>query len=73
MRWDIIFLDPPYNINKSVMEKICNLLAQSEQTSIQTLIIYQYFFKKNIDQETKKLNIVKESSFGDKKVSYLRP
>jgi len=71
--WDIVFLDPPYRIAEGVMEKIFDILAKKEVTSFQTLIVYEYFFKKNIDLETKKLNMVKESSFGDKKVSYLKP
>lgn len=71
--WDMIFLDPPYRVAESVMEKIFHMLAQKKVTHSRTLIIYQYFFKKSIDFETKKFNIVKESSFGDKKVSYLTP
>jgi len=71
--WDIVFLDPPYRIAEGVMEKIFDILAKKEVTSFQTLIVYEYFFKKIIDLETKKLNMVKESSFGDKKVFYLKP
>ncbi len=73
MRWDIIFLDPPYSIREKVMQKIFDILAEKEVTSGQTLIIYHYFFKKNIDLEAEKLNMVKESFFGDKKVSYFKP
>ncbi len=71
--WDMIFLDPPYRIADRVMEKIFYILAQKKITHSKTLIIYQYFFKKRLDFATKKFNIVKESSFGDKKVSYLTP
>ncbi len=55
------------------MRKIFDILIEKKETFGQPLIIYQYFFKKNIDLETKKLKIVKESSFGDKKVTYLEP
>ncbi|MGM0364945.1 MAG: 16S rRNA (guanine(966)-N(2))-methyltransferase RsmD [Actinomycetota bacterium] len=73
IRWDIVFVDPPYRVAEGVMEKVFERLAEKRVTSSRTLIVYQYFFKKNIDLEIKKLNIVKESSFGDKKVTYLTP
>ena len=37
-----------------------------------TLIIYEYFFKREVEREIEDLEIVKESFFGDKKVIYLK-
>lgn len=72
-KWDIIFLDPPYRIKSGIMEDIFRVLAEKKITKSNTMIIYEYFFKKNIDKEVKNLNMVKESCFGDKKVSYFSP
>jgi hypothetical protein len=40
-------------------------------TSEDAVIIYEFFFKKEVEEEIKNLKKVKESFFGDKKVIYL--
>lgn len=70
--WDIVFLDPPYKISEAKMAKIFGILALGQIIDKQSIIVYEYFFKKNIYHEIKKLNIIKEYHYGDKKVSYLK-
>ena len=55
------------------MKKAFSMLAEKRVTTCDTLMIYEYFFKKEIEKEIENLEIVKESFFGDKKVVYLRP
>jgi 16S rRNA (guanine966-N2)-methyltransferase len=69
--WDIVFLDPPYRVAESKMKKIFDILAQGKMIDKNSFLIYEYFFKKNIYHEIKKLNIIKEYLYGDKKVTYL--
>jgi len=72
-KWDIIFLDPPYKIESGIMKEIFDALAYKKITKPDSLIIYEYFFKKDTSTETEKLKKIKESHFGDKKVIYLSP
>ncbi len=55
------------------MKKAFDILADKRVTTEDTLIIYEYFFKRKIEKEIENLEIVKESFFGDKKVVYLKP
>ncbi len=55
------------------MKKVFDILAQKRVTTEETLIIYEYFFKRKVKKEIENLEIVKESFFGDKKVVYLKP
>lgn len=71
-QWDIVFLDPPYKISEFKMSKIFDILSRGGVIGPQSIIVYEYFFKKNIYDEIKKLNIIKEYLYGDKKVSYIR-
>ena len=71
--WDIIFVDPPYNIDTNIMKDIFEILAGKKVTKSDTIITYEYFFKKDIHNEIKNLKVIKESFFGDKIVSYLMP
>lgn len=70
-RWDIIFLDPPYNISGFKMKDIFRLLEVKDIADSNTTIIYEYFFKRDVKPEIGGLKILKESFFGDKKVIYL--
>lgn len=55
------------------MREIFDILACKKITGDDTLIIYEYFFKKDISVEKKNLKEIKQSHFGDKKVVYLSP
>jgi 16S rRNA (guanine(966)-N(2))-methyltransferase RsmD len=72
-KWDIIFLDPPYKIESGIMKQIFDNLANKKITGSDSLIIYEYFFKKDATKEIENLKKIKESHFGDKKVIYLSP
>lgn len=71
--WDIIFIDPPYKIESGIMREIFDILSEKKITRADTLIVYEYFFKKDIEKETENLRNIKQSHFGDKKVVYLSP
>ena len=71
IKWDIIFFDPPYRIEEDIMRKAFDILAEKKIINKDTLIIYEFFFKKDIEEEISNLKMVKESFFGDKKVIYL--
>lgn len=72
IKWDIIFLDPPYRIEKDIMMKAFDIIAEKMLTKEDTLIVYEFFFKREVEEEIKNLKMVKESFFGDKKVIYLK-
>jgi 16S rRNA (guanine966-N2)-methyltransferase len=71
--WDFIFLDPPYKIESTIMSEICSILSEKKITDKNTVIIYEFFFKRDVSKEISDLKIIKESFFGDKKVLYLLP
>jgi len=71
--WDIIFIDPPYKIESGIMREVFDLLSEKKITRADTLIVYEYFFKKDIEKETENLRNIRQSHFGDKKVVYLSP
>lgn len=73
LKWDIIFLDPPYKIESGIMKEIFGNLTYKRITGPDSLIIYEYFFKKDTGAEIENLKKIKESNFGDKKVIYLSP
>ncbi len=66
-------MDPPYKIESGIMKKIFDNLSEKKITRADTLIIYEYFFKKDASKEIENLRKIKESHFGDKKVIYLSP
>lgn len=71
--WDFIFIDPPYKIESKVISEICGIFSEKSITGNNTVIIYEYFFKRDVNKEINNLKIIKESFFGDKKVLYLTP
>jgi 16S rRNA (guanine966-N2)-methyltransferase len=73
INWDIIFLDPPYRIESDAMKKIFEILSKKISTTEKTIIIYEFFFKRDIKDEVKGFKILKESFFGDKRVIYVSP
>jgi len=73
LKWDIIFVDPPYKIKSDIMVEIFDAISEKKITGSDSLIIYECFFKKIVEEEIKKLNLIKESRLGDKKILYLSP
>lgn len=72
-KWDIIFIDPPYRIGAGKMKSIFDIIIQRGIAGKDSILIYEFFFKRKIEEETGSLGLVKESFFGDKKVVYLQP
>lgn len=71
-KWDIIFLDPPYRIGADMMKSIFDIIVESGIATDKTLLVYEAFSKRDIEEESGKLEIVKESFFGNKKIIYFR-
>jgi 16S rRNA (guanine(966)-N(2))-methyltransferase RsmD len=69
--FDIVFLDPPFKIETNYMVSVFNLLYKGRIIDKNSVIIYEFFFKRDIEKETEFFNIDKVSSFGEKKVIYL--
>ena len=69
---DFIFLDPPYKIEAPVMQDIFSILSNKSYIYKNATIIYEYFSKRDISDETGRLKIIKNSQFGDKIVSYIQ-
>ena len=69
--WDYVFLDPPFKIEAEKMIEIFNILFYSRIIDENSVIIYEFFFKRNIEAEIGNFNIFKTSVFGEKKVIYL--
>jgi hypothetical protein len=55
------------------MKKIFNIMTEKRTGKKDSLIIYEYFFKRDITEEIKELKVIKKSHFGDKDVIYLSP
>jgi len=53
------------------MVSVFNLLYKGRIIDKNSVIIYEFFFKRDIEKETEFFNIDKVSSFGEKKVIYL--
>ncbi len=72
--FDLVFVDPPYRIAKEKMKNLFSLLADREKRIINnnSVIIYEYFLKRDIGEEIDRLNIIKNTYFGDKIVSYIK-
>lgn len=71
--WDFIFIDPPYKIESRIISDLCGIFSEKKITNKSTIIIYEFFFKRDVSKEISNLKIIKESFFGDKKVLYLSP
>lgn len=69
--FNIVFIDPPYSISFFTISEVFRLLAKSNFVNKNTIFIYEYFFKRNTDEEISGFEIVKKSFFGDKIVCYL--
>jgi len=73
LKFDIVFVDPPYKIDSNIMRDVFKVLAGKKVTKSDTIIIYEYFFKKDVSDEIKTLKVLKKTFFGDKIVSYMTP
>lgn len=73
IKWDIIFIDPPYKIESELVKEIFHILSKKNIIDEKTIIIYEFFFKRDIKEEIKDFKILKKSFFGDKIVLYLSP
>jgi len=73
IKWDIIFIDPPYKIESELVKEIFHILSKKNIIDEKTIIMYEFFFKRDIKEETKDFKILKKSFFGDKIVLYLSP
>jgi 16S rRNA (guanine966-N2)-methyltransferase len=73
IKWDIIFIDPPYKIESELVKEIFYILSKRNIIDEKTIIMYEFFFKRDIKEETKDFKILKKSFFGDKIVLYLSP
>lgn len=71
--WDIIFMDPPYKIKSDIMIKIFNAVSKKNIAKSNTLVIYECFLKRDIEEEIRGLDLLKKSGRGDKKILYLSP
>lgn len=69
--FDYIFLDPPFKIDSRIMTEIFNILHNSRIIDENSVIIYEFFFKRDVEQELGNFKIFKTSRFGEKKVVYL--
>ena len=73
IKWDIIFIDPPYKIESELVKEIFYILSKRNIIDEKTIIMYEFFFKRDIKEEIKDFKILKKSFFGDKIVLYLSP
>lgn len=69
--WDIIFIDPPYKIDEKIMTDIFEILSSGIIINQSSVIVYEYFFKRDVSYEIKSMKVLKKSYFGDKIVSYI--
>lgn len=69
--FDIVFLDPPFKISTDYMASVFKLLNTGGIIDKKSVIIYEFFFKKDIEKEIQFFDIDKTSQFGEKKVFYL--
>lgn len=53
------------------MNNIFNLLSDNKLIKKDGIIVYEYFFKRDVAEEIKMLKQIKNSHFGDKIVTYL--
>lgn len=72
-KWDIIFLDPPYKIEAGKMRDVFESIAGRGIAGKGSMLVYEFFFKRQVDDEIGSFKLIKQSFFGDKKVIYLKP
>jgi 16S rRNA (guanine966-N2)-methyltransferase len=69
--FDIIFIDPPYKIDFAAMKELFGLLKESPAVNQDSVMVYQYFSRRDVGIEIEDFSIIKSSHFGDKIVTYL--
>jgi len=72
-KWDIIFLDPPYKIEAGKMRDVFESIADRGIAGKGSMLVYEFFFKRQVEDEIGSFKLIKQSFFGDKKVIYLKP
>ncbi len=68
---DILFLDPPFKIIEDTMIEVFGVIKEKKVATEKTVIVYEYFAKRDISNEFKDYKVLKNSFFGDKIVTYL--
>jgi len=69
--FDIIFIDPPYKIDFTTMKTLFGLLKESPALNKDSVMVYEYFSRRRVENELEGCCIIKSSNFGDKIVTYL--
>jgi 16S rRNA G966 N2-methylase RsmD len=71
--FDLVFIDPPYKIKKEEISEVFFILSNRSGKIIHkdSIVIYEYFAKRDIKDEIGEMKIIKKSHFGDKTVSYI--
>lgn len=69
--FDIVFIDPPYKIDFATMKVLFGLLKESPAVNQDSVMVYEYFSRRNVENEIEDFTIIKSSHFGDKIVTYL--
>jgi 16S rRNA (guanine966-N2)-methyltransferase len=69
--FDIIFIDPPYKIDFATMRELFGLLKLCPAINQDSVMVYEYFSRRNVENELEDFSIIKSSHFGDKIVTYL--
>ena len=67
-KFDIIFIDPPFNKFKEVIKEIIDLIIDNGILSEEGLVIIRYFFKDTF--ETDKLQVRNEKRYGENQVTF---
>jgi 16S rRNA (guanine966-N2)-methyltransferase len=55
IKWDIIFIDPPYKIESELVKEIFYILSKRNIIDEKTIIMYEFFFKRDIKEEIKEI------------------
>jgi 16S rRNA (guanine966-N2)-methyltransferase len=68
--FDVIFLDPPYYREES--KKILQMLGACDILARNGFVVVQHFKKDELPKECGKLILIKESRYGDTKLSFFK-
>ncbi len=70
MRFDLIFLDPPYN--KNFVEKTLNNLANSDIILRNGLIVAEHDYIDTIPEQVEDIRLLRSERYGDTIISFFR-
>jgi len=83
-KFDIIFLDPPYyrpeghglasdsQSHKEMSKKILQMLGAYDILAPNGFVVVQHFKKEQLSKESGKLTLIKESRYGDTRLSFFK-